>query len=224
MESSSSTIIDLRNRLATRFPHLRLGIRPLKPVESIATGIAALDSILGGGLPRGQFTELLARGNGSGSTEVLHAFLRHVALNRQFLALVDGAGSFDATAVETPVLLRLLWIRCRKASEALQATDLLLRDRNFILVVLDLKLNAPRELRQIVSSTWYRYARLLEQSQAAVLVITSQPLVRGVMCRISVESALGIDALKQPRSERLSCLRFEALRLAADREVLSQAG
>lgn len=209
------SVVDLRNLLASRFPHLRQGVETPGPSPNLATGIRPLDVLLGGGLPQGEFTELIACGNGSGSTEVIHELLNHLARSRQFLALIDGLGSFDPGAVEPAVLTRLLWIRCRQTREAFQAADLLLRDRNFPVVVLDLKLNPLRELRKVQASTWYRYARLLEHNQTTVLVITPQQLVSGASYRVSVESALGIDALSQSRPELLSCLRFKLLRATA---------
>jgi RecA/RadA recombinase len=206
---ASSPIIDLRNLLASRFPHLRqtLERRPAPP--AVATGVAAMDQALGGGLPRGEFTELVASGHGTGSVEVLHQLLRGVARNRQFLALIDGCNSFDVGAVEPSILTRLLWVRCLNVAEALQATDLLLRDRNFPVVALDLKLNPLRELRKIGSSIWHRYVRLLEQNQATVLVITPVPMISVATARFVLESGLGLEALTQARAEVLARLRMK---------------
>lgn len=220
---TSTTIVDLRKLLAERLPQTRLGLVTRKPADTVSTGVPSLDTLLGGGLPRGTFTELVASSNGSGSAEVLHELLRRVALDRQFLALVDGVGSFDPGAVDPGFLTRLLWVRCAKAAEALKATDLLLRDRNFPILVLDLKLNPWRELRAVPSSTWYRYGRLLEQNQTTVLVITPRELVSGAACRVAINSGLDIDALTQPRAELLSRLRFKLLRSAAVESTIAQA-
>ncbi len=216
MMQTSSSIADLRKLLTSRFPHLRLTLAPRRPVARLATGVPALDTLLDGGLPRGHFTELVAATPGSGSAELLHELLRRVALNRQFLALVDGLGSFDVNAVEPAILSRLLWVRCQTASEALKATDLLLRDRNFSVLVLDLKLNPARELRKITASVWHRYARLLEQNQATVLVVTPQPLVSVARYRVAMDSILGIEALVQSRAELVSRLRFTPLKSATE--------
>src|SRR5204862_1713111 len=126
-------------------------------------------------LPRGGLAELVGAGPGSGSAQVVHALLRRVAHAGEYLALVDGADSFDVDAAEPTTLTRLLWVRCQKAEEALKAADLLLRDRNFPLLVLDLQLNPQAQLRKIPSSVWHRFRRLLEQNGATVLVVTPCP-------------------------------------------------
>src|SRR5688572_2343121 len=126
-------VIELRRLLAERFPPSRGSVATAGP-DQVATGIETLDNLLGGGLARGEFTELIAEGHGTGSAQVLHGWLQHVATAGQYLALIDGADSFDASAADPEVLSRLLWVRCRKASEVLQAADVLLRDRNFPLV------------------------------------------------------------------------------------------
>src|ERR1051326_8873382 len=114
----AANIVQLRHLLADRFPQLRQGPPVLRPVETVSTGVAALDDILSGGLPRGAFTELIAPGAGSGSAQVIHAMLRRVAGDGQFLGLVDGMDSFDVTAVEPSVLARLFWVRCSRADQA----------------------------------------------------------------------------------------------------------
>jgi len=174
-------------------------------------------------LARSEFTELV--GAGSGSAQVIHGLLHRVAADGQFLALVDGADSFDVGAVEPDVLTRLLWVRCASANEALKAADLLLRDRNFPVIVLDLKLNPAAQLRKIPATTWYRFARLLEQTRATVLVVTPFSLVGGAACRARIESELGPDALDQSPTGLLSRLRFTLSRstAAGDVERVSQA-
>jgi hypothetical protein len=214
--SPPGNVIALRKLLSSRFPQMRFGIAPRKPKGVFPTGISALDRFTDGGLPEGEFTELVASGNGSGSVEVIHELLRQVALQRQFLALVDGMDSFDPGALAPPVLSRLLWVRCRTAAEALKAMDLLLRDRNFPMVVLDLKMNPMRELRRITSSIWFRYARLLERTQRTVLVITPQALVSVAAYRFSVNNSLDFETTARPHSELVSSLQFTLLRSAAE--------
>jgi hypothetical protein len=214
-------IVQLRQLLAERFPPARPWTGPASP-EQISSGVAALDHLLGGGLPRGEFTELLAEGHGTGSAQVLHAWLRQAAADGQFLALVDGADSFDPSVEPPEVLSRLLWVRCRRAAEALQAADVLLRDRNFSLIALDLKLNPLSQLRKIQPSIWHRFKRLLEQTQATVLVITPQPLISGAACRVRVEGGLGLEALRQ--TSVVERLQFTLARQAGLDTGVARAG
>jgi hypothetical protein len=223
---ASSSIVELRNLLATRFPQSRFGLAPRRLKENVATGVPGLDRLLGGGLPRGEFTELVASSSGSGSVEVLHELLRQIAGHRQFLALVDGMGSFDVGAVDPAILSRLLWVRCQKVTEALKAMDLLLRDRNFSILVLDLKLNSGRELGKISASVWHRYDRLLEQNQATVLVLTPWALVGAATVRVQVEARLGVEALAEARRTVLAGLSFRLLKSATEnnQEVMAKVG
>ncbi|MFM7101872.1 MAG: hypothetical protein ACKO3N_11960 [Verrucomicrobiota bacterium] len=209
-----SNIIELRRYLAGRLPGARTGFAPPRERAVQPTGIARLDALLDGGLPRGELTELVAAGPGSGSAQVLHALLRHLAAGGRFLALVDGADSFDVEAVEPGVLARLLWVRTTRAGEAVQAVDLLLRDRNFPVVALDLKLNPPAQLRRIASSVWHRLARVAEHQGTTLLVVTPTALVGGVAVRVAVRGGLDFRALEAPPELLPDRLEFALLRQA----------
>ena len=208
---TDAKLIELRQFLAERLPQARLGIAPARAAsETLPTGLESVNRALGGGLPRGAFTELVAPGEGSGSAQFIHALLRHTASIGRFLTLVDGADSLDIDALEPEALAHLLWIRCRSTAEALQTTDLLLRDRNIALVVLDLKLNPAHELRRIQGTLWYRFGRLMEQQGGTVLVVTPQPLVSGAAARIVSRTRLDHRDLER-RPDTLD-LDFEAER------------
>ena len=205
---SDTKLSELRHFLAERLPRARLGMAPERMVPAaLPTGIESIDQGLGGGLPQGAFTELVAPGEGSGSAQFIHSLLRHTASAGRFLTLVDGADSLDIDALEPEALAHLLWVRCRSTAEALQTTDLLLRDRNIALVVLDLKLNPAHELRRIPGTLWYRLSRLMEQHGGTVLVITPQPLVAGAAARIVSRTRL--DHRDLERSPDTLDLRFE---------------
>lgn len=203
-------IVDLRRLLAERFPRAHAPAAPSRP-SGQSIGIPQLDSLLGGGLLHGGMTELVGSGNGSGSAQVLHCLLRQVADSGRFLALVDGADSFDVDAAEAEVLARLLWVRCSKTDEALKATDLLLRDRNIPLVVLDLKLNPEHELRRIASSIWFRFGRLVEHHGTTLLVITPQSMVGAADLRVQVESRLDLKSVAAGPAAVVDGLQFQML-------------
>lgn len=208
---NDAKIIELRQWLAERLPRARLGAAPARTApDTVPTGLGPVDDALGGGLPKGAFTELVAPGEGSGSAQFVHALLRHTAAAGRFLTLVDGADSLDVDALEPGALAHLLWIRCRSTAEALQTTDLLLRDRNIGLVVLDLKLNPAHELRRVQGTVWYRLGRLMEQQGGTVLVVTPQPLVSGAAARIVSRTRLDHRDLER-RPDALD-LRFDAER------------
>lgn len=208
---NDAKIIELRQWLAERLPRARLGAAPARTApDTVPTGLGPVDDALGGGLPKGAFTELVAPGEGSGSAQFIHALLRHTASAGRFLTLVDGADSLDVDALEPEALAHLLWIRCRSTAEALQTTDLLLRDRNIGLLVLDLKLNPAHELRRVQGTVWYRLGRLMEQQGGTVLVVTPQPLVSGAAARIVSRTRLDHRDLER-RPDALD-LRFDAER------------
>jgi hypothetical protein len=213
--AARADIIDLRKLLAGRFPRLRTDAETRRHPAALATGVPGFDDVLGGGLAPGAITELVGAGPGSGSAQVIHALLRQAAAAGRFLALVDGADSFEADAAPEACLPRLLWVRCRQAQEALAAADLLVRDRNFPLVVLDLKASPADQLRRLPGNVWHRFGRLLEQHQSTLLVITPQPMVSGVPWRVRVEGRLDLACLLEAQARLAERLRFTVLRQAA---------
>ncbi len=216
---ATANIVELRRLLAERHPAARGLPRPPLERPVVPSGLPALDTLLHGGWPKGQLSELIGDGPGSGSTQIIHALLQQLAATGQFLALIDGRDSFDVDAVEPDVLARLLWVRCQQADEALKAADILLRDRNFPFVLIDLKLNPAAQLRKIPSSVWHRFRRLQEQNGTTVLVVTPTQLIGGAHCRVRVASQLNLNALTHPPTIET----FELLR-APDGDVAQKTG
>ena len=122
------------------------------------------------------------------------------------------------------VLARLLWVRCRDVGEALKAADVLLRDPNFPLVVIDLKGNPAAQLRRIPSSTWHRLSRLSEHNGGSVLFITPYPLVSGTACRIEWRSRLGVDSMDEPGPSVCSRLSWNVTRSTEQTQRHHRAG
>ena len=160
--------IQLRQLLAERFPQLRF-FSPEEPrAACYPTGLPQIDSLLEGGLPKGAITELVRDDKKAGSGLVVCSILRQA--KDQWVGLIDGRDSFDLTSLDFKPS-RLLWLRCQEASAALKTTDLLLRDGNLPLVLLDLALNPLPQLRKTPSTVWYRLQRLIEHKSTALLVI-----------------------------------------------------
>ncbi len=214
--TASSAIIDLRNLLAERFP------QPLPPPNlRLATGLPAIDEVLGGGLPKSAITELSSPHVSAGTALLLYALLQNAHQAGYFLALVDGRDSFDPQPLGNARLRNLLWVRCTKALDALQAADLLLRDGNFPLVVLDLVLNASAELRKIPQTSWYRMQRLVEAAPTAFLVLTRESIINSAQLKLSLENAWTLADLEQNHL----AARFQILvkRAQGGREAIARA-
>jgi hypothetical protein len=72
------------------------------------------------------------------------------------------------------LLQHLLWVRCHTLDEAIQAADILVRDANLSLVMLDLRGVDVRALRRVFPTTWYRLQRALERTDMAMAVFTTE--------------------------------------------------
>src|SRR5256886_1879344 len=202
---AANKIVDLRKLLAARFPH------PSPPATSVvSTGVEFLDQIAGGGLPKSAIAELITPQVSAGSASLIHALLRSAQRDRHFIALIDGSDSFDPASSDNSVLRQLLWVRCRKAFDAVKAADFLLRDGNFPLVIVDLVLNSADELRKIPQTSWYRLQRLVEAVPTACLVINRQSLVSSPQLKIVLENPWTLQTLENENA--ISHLRFRIKR------------
>ncbi len=201
-------IVDLRKLLAERFPHMPVPAA----TRRLITGLSFLDQVIGGGLPKGAITELISGQISAGSASLIHALLQAAHRNRYFLALIDGRDSFEPSGSGRPgngCLSYLLWVRCTKALEAIKAADLLLRDGNFPLVILDLVLNAPEELRKIPQTSWYRLQRLVESASTACLVLTRLGMVSNAQLKIVLENSWTLGSFEEENAISRLRIRVE---------------
>jgi hypothetical protein len=202
---AAGKIVDLRKLLAERFPH------PTSPPTSVLqTGLSFLDQTAGGGLPKGAITELISPKRSAGSASLVHGLLRSAQRDQHFVALIDGSDSFDPGSSNNSALRHLLWVRCRKAFDAVKAADLLLRDGNFPLVIVDLVLNSIEELRKIPQTSWYRLQRLVEAAPTACLIINRQSMVSSAQLKIVLENSWTLAALEKENA--IPNLRFHIQR------------
>src|SRR6266704_1454149 len=213
--ATPAVIIDLRKALSERFPQ-----RPAPAASVLTTGLSFLDQTCGGGLPRSAITELITPRASAGSASLVRALLRSAQRDRHFIALIDGSDSFDPGSSDNSALRHLLWIRCRKASDVIKAADLLLRDGNFPLVIVDLVLNTAQELRKIPQTGWYRLQRLVEAVPTACLVINRQSLVSSAQLKIVLENSWTLEILEKENA--FSNLRFHIRRSHLKSEISGQ--
>ena len=173
-------LADLRRMLADKFP-----ATAQKPGGILRTGLADLDAVEGG-LRRAALTEF--SGTSGAGALFLQAMLGAIRRESCFAALVDAARTFEPDACPRSSLARLLVVLCADAMQAVKSADLLLRDGNLSLVMLDLQATPPAQLRRIPANTWHRFQRLAEQTTAAVVVLTPQPMVEAAHVRIASDS------------------------------------
>jgi hypothetical protein len=164
----------------------------------LATGCPALDDIAGG-LPRPALTELVCSTASCGSQLLVGQLLTVTRAAALRVSLVDANDAFDPCSWPASVLEHLVWVRARDVSEALAATDLLVRDANLALVMLDLRHAATKALRRVPASNWHRLQRALEPTTLAALVITPFALVPSAQLRLELDHAHALSAQAQAR-------------------------
>ncbi len=211
--AANGKIIDLRNLLAERFPHATA-----PPPTRLITGVAVLDQAADGGLPKGAITELSSVHGSAGTASLINALLQGAYRDRYFVALIDGRDSFDPQPLGNICLRNLLWVRCTRASDAVKAADLLLRDGNFPLIILDLILNVAAELRKIPQTNWYRLQRLVEPAPTALLILTRRSIVSSAQLKLTLENSWKLADLEHANA--LSQCRIRVQRVQGARQTI----
>jgi recombination protein RecA len=154
--------------------------------ESVPTGLSTLDTTLGGGLPRGELSEIVGP-RSSGRTTVAFGAMRSAGEQGELAALVDTFDRFDpeSAAAAGLRLAGLLWIRGEPTIDpvpalerAVKAFNLVLQAGGFAVVALDLA-DVPRSaLRRLPFTTWFRLARAVEGRRTAALIVAPDHLAR----------------------------------------------
>lgn len=203
MPVAPDKLASLRHLLAERFPSL-----PRIAGRVFPTGLPALDEAAGG-LPLGAVTEIVCAAPSCGGQLLLTQLLATTRAARQRVALIDGSDSFDPASHSPDLLAHLVWVRCNPAissaktsatADALQAADLLTRDANFALIVLDLRRATDSELRRTPATQWYRLQRTVEPTDLSLVVITPRATVPSAQLRFMLNashSAVGLE-LERP--------------------------
>ncbi len=96
-------------------------------------------------------------------------------MDREAAEAARRRASANAPIVSARVRERKPWDRLDRA---LRATDQVLQSGGFRVVVLDLASVAPQEALRIPSSTWFRYRRAAQESNAILLLLTREPCAR----------------------------------------------
>jgi hypothetical protein len=169
----------IESQLTSRFGDDVFKLNDHEYGEVMSTGLPEIDA-LAGGFPRGAITEIYGS-ESSGRTSLMLSALAHATRHDEVCALVDTSDVLDPnSAVNAAVdLEKLLWIRCGGNLEhSFKAIDLLLQGGGFGLVVLDLGDVQAKEARRIISSWWYRFKRVVENTPTALVVIAQDSCAR----------------------------------------------
>ena len=154
--------------------------------QPIPTGVRSLDLALGGGLPRGQMSEIFGPPS-SGRTGLALGLLAGVTSRGGLGALVDPGDRFDPVAASAAgvELDRLLWVRGASGHPAAAAARLV-ESGLFEAVLLDLV--GPRDgaLDGLPVATWVRLQRCVAHTRSVLLLLATHHLAHGP-CGVSVE-------------------------------------
>lgn len=149
------------------------------------TGRADVDAALGGGLRRGQLSEIVGAASSGRSTLLAQALEAATAGRAEAAALVDASDAFDpaSAAAQGVDLTRLLWVRpsgrgADDPGRAIKAYSLILQAGGFGLVALDVADLVPASLRRLPLTTWMRLARMVEGRDTVALLVGAERLAR----------------------------------------------
>lgn len=228
MVSASLLRAQIESALAPRVPVVfSTGAQTSKSLQP--TGIAALDHLLGGGLPIGAVCEVFGP-ECSGRTSIALAFLAQVTRQGSACAWIDVADSLDpeSAAACGINLQRLLWVRCAEGEkprakgkpwsrldQALRAADLVLQAGGFGAIVFDMGAVAPEHALRVPLASWFRFRKAAERTQSTFLLLSQ------ISCAKSCSAVqLRLDRLRtcHENHQVLSGLQFQA-ELVRDRNV-----
>lgn len=188
MSASAAIRLQVETALSKRVP-ASLTLKIKQAPELFGTGIAEVDGVLGGGIPRGSITEIAGAAS-TGKTSLALSTIAAITQSGAACAWVDvnDALSPESAAAAHIVLKRLLWLRMSadrkervsdkpwsRLEQALKATDLLLQAGGFAAIVLDMSDVLPQHLMRIPLSTWYRFRLAAEQARTALVFLTQSP-------------------------------------------------
>jgi len=181
-------------RLAALLHDLRADVQPGGAPELstalLATGLPAVDRLLGGGFPRGRLAEI-AGPVSSGRTSLALALLAETTRRGALASVIDAADAFDPSSADAAGidLARVLWARPPGIAEALRCAEHVLEAGGFDLVIVDLAFAAARERPRVPDSAWPRLRKSAASADAGLVLLT-----HGRLAGASADLALELSA------------------------------
>jgi hypothetical protein len=181
-------------RLAALLHDLRADVQaggaPELSAARLATGLPAVDRLLGGGFPRGRLTEIAGPAS-SGRTSLALALLAETTRRGALASVIDAADAFDPGSADAAGidLARVLWARPLGVAEALRCAEHVLAAGGFDLVVVDLAFAAARERPRVPDSAWPRLRKSAASAEAGLVLLTRDRLA-GAAADLALELAV----------------------------------
>ncbi len=211
--TKSAALLALRSQLGSR---IKSGTEFLQEREQkdlrFATGLGGLDEMFGGGLPRGQLTEIIVPGVSRGGGVVLAELLARARRERHYAMLLDVGLGFSVESFPEADLESLLWVGCDSIQAAVESLDVATRDENFHLFLLDGRDCEAADWRAIRVQQWYRVLQQLRQRDAVAIIFAKSPATAATKHRLEIVSRLSLDCLELDRSEIVAQRRFRPMR------------
>lgn len=203
---------DRLSSLLTTLPQLRRGSDLLRAKTERTAGLTDRT---------GALWECVGAPAGGGAQTLLEALLLEARQAGKFTALIDVGSGFDVDGLSPGLETGLLWVRCGELRQALRALDIVLRDENFHLVVLDCLGMGAGTAQAAPLTQWHRLRLLAKKRAAPLWVLSEQAQVPSPDERFYLPTAWPFDVLETPRQlcrERL----LASLREQANKTVFQQ--
>ena len=182
-------IAQLRQSLREKFPMAHRAPQPEEEPVAVFPETCALE------FGSGTINEIVSTSGFLGMTLLISRLLED---ERELpIALVDGQNSFDPESYGNDRCRNLLWIRCTETPQIISVTDLLLKDGNLPLVLLDLHLLPQREFSRIPSILWQRFRITARESGSSLVVLSPKPTVTAAHSRYFIEGSFTLEHLEK---------------------------
>ncbi|MDP6981209.1 MAG: hypothetical protein QF570_21830 [Myxococcota bacterium] len=141
----------------------------------LPSGLPQIDSLIGGGFPRGSLSEITGPAS-SGRTSLGLALLARLTRAGDYVAWIDAADAFDPLSAEGAgvVLERVLWVRAPDPMAALRCSERVLETEGFGLVGIDL--SQGQKTPSIPEAAWLRLTRRVVGKRLALLLLSNERL------------------------------------------------
>lgn len=194
---------------------------------AVPTGIAALDTRLEGGIPRGHLSEVIGP-RSSGRMAIIVSAMAEATMRGEAVTLIDPLDMFDPVSASASGIdfQRMLWVRGEATSSArmslsceygtlqksldraVKALNIVLQAGGFGLVVLDVAEVAANTIRRLPYTTWLRLHRVIEGSETACVLIGSEPIARsagGVTVQLAAGQTARVISPRRARNAESDC-------------------